>query len=134
MRFEDLPYRPCVGVLVLNRDGRAFIGRRIEGPEHIDATHAWQMPQGGLDKGEEPWPAALRELKEEIGTDKAERLHETDWLRYELPPELVGHVWHGKYGGQEQKWFAARFTGSDSDIDLEADKHPEFRAWCWTSL
>ena len=92
------------------------------------------MPQGGLDKGEEPWPAALRELKEEIGTAQAERLYETDWLRYELPPDLVGHVWHGKYRGQEQKWFAARFTGRDSDIDLAADKHPEFRAWRWTAL
>jgi len=79
-------------------------------------------------------PAALRELKEEIGTAKAERLHETDWLRYELPSDLVGHVWHGKYRGQEQKWFAARFTGADADIDLTADKHPEFRAWRWATL
>ena len=100
MRFEDLPYRPCVGVLVLNRAGLGFIGRRIEGPEHIDATHAWQMPQGGIDKGEEPWPAALRELHEEVGTGKAEILVETqDWLTYELPGDLHLQAWGGRYRG-----------------------------------
>ena len=124
----SLPYRRGVGVALFNARGQVFAAERIDTPG------AWQMPQGGLDKGEEPWPAALRELKEEIGTAKAERLHETDWLRYELPPDLVGHVWHGKYRGQEQKWFAARFTGADTDIDLTADKHPEFRAWRWTNL
>ncbi|MDB5397463.1 MAG: pyrophosphohydrolase [Rhodospirillales bacterium] len=123
-----LPYRRGVGIALFNDEGAVFAAERIDTPG------AWQMPQGGLDKGEEPWPAALRELKEEIGTDKAERLHETDWLCYELPPELVDHVWRGKYRGQEQKWFAARFTGSDSDIDLEAHKHPEFCAWRWASL
>jgi putative (di)nucleoside polyphosphate hydrolase len=124
----SLPYRRGVGVALFDARGMVFAAERIDTPG------AWQMPQGGLDKGEEPWPAALRELKEEIGTAKAERLHETDWLRYELPPHLVGHVWHGKYRGQEQKWFAARFTGTDADIDLEADKHPEFRAWRWAAL
>ena len=119
MRFEDLPYRPCVGVLVLNRAGLAFIGRRIEGPEHIDATHAWQMPQGGIDKGEEPWPAALRELHEETNIRSVERLGEiADWLQYDIPREIVGQAWNGKYRGQTQKWFAMRFTGDESEIDL----------------
>ena len=126
--LASLPYRRGVGIALFNSAGKVFAAERIDTPG------AWQMPQGGLDKGEEPWPAALRELKEEIGTAKAERLHETGWLRYELPPDLVGHVWHGKYRGQEQKWFAARFTGVDADIDLEADHHPEFRAWRWAGL
>jgi putative (di)nucleoside polyphosphate hydrolase len=124
----SLPYRRGVGVALFNARGLVFAAERIDTPG------AWQMPQGGLDKGEEPWPAALRELKEEIGTARAERLQETDWLRYELPLDLVSHVWHGKYRGQEQKWFAARFTGADTDIDLTADKHPEFRAWRWANL
>ena len=124
----SLPYRRGVGVALFNAAGKVFAAERIDTPG------AWQMPQGGLDTGEEPWRAALRELKEEIGTAKAERLRETDWLRYELPPDLVGHVWHGKFRGQEQKWFAARFTGVDADIDLAADKHPEFRSWRWAGL
>jgi len=124
----SLPYRRGVGIALFNSAGKVLAAERIDTPG------AWQMPQGGLDKGEEPWPAALRELKEEIGTAKAERLRETDWLRYDLPEDLVGHVWHGKYRGQEQKWFAARFTGIDADIDLEADRHPEFRAWRWVGL
>jgi putative (di)nucleoside polyphosphate hydrolase len=124
----SLPYRRGVGIALFNAAGKVFAAERIDTPG------AWQMPQGGIDKHEEPWPAALRELKEEIGTAKAVRLHETDWLRYELPEGLVGHVWHGKYRGQEQKWFAARFIGVDADIDLEADRHPEFRAWRWVAL
>ena len=125
---DALPYRRGVGIALFTGQGKVFAAERIDTPG------AWQMPQGGIDKHEDPWPAALRELKEEIGTANAERLGETDWLRYELPPDLVGHVWKGKYRGQEQKWFAARFTGKDSDIDLEADSHPEFNAWRWTSL
>ena len=124
----SLPYRRGVGIALFNKAGLVFAAERIDTPG------AWQMPQGGIDADEEPWPAALRELKEEIGTAKAERLAETDWLRYELPPHLVGHVWRGRYRGQEQKWFAARFTGGDSDIDLTADKHPEFSAWKWVPL
>ncbi len=123
-----LPYRRGVGVALFNRDGKVLIAERIDTPG------AWQMPQGGIDADEEPWPAALRELREEIGTAKAEALGETDWLRYDLPPELVNHVWHGRYRGQEQKWFAARFTGVDSDIDLTGDAKPEFNAWRWTDL
>ena len=92
------------------------------------------MPQGGIDRDEEPWEAALRELEEEIGTAKAEKLAETDWLRYDLPTTLVPHVWHGRYRGQEQKWFAARFTGKDSDITLNAHETPEFSRWTWAKL
>jgi len=123
-----LPYRRGVGIALFNAEGRVFAAERIDTPG------AWQMPQGGIDRDEDPWPAALRELEEEIGTAKAVLLGETDWLRYDLPPDLVGHVWKGKYRGQEQKWFAARFTGTDSNIDLEADSHPEFRAWRWVQL
>jgi putative (di)nucleoside polyphosphate hydrolase len=138
MRFEDLPYRPCVGVLVLNRAGLSFIGRRIEGPEHIDATHAWQMPQGGIDAGEEPWPAALRELHEETNIRSVERLGEiADWLQYDIPREIVGQAWKGKYRGQTQKWFAMRFTGDESEIDLAHPAgalEPEFSAWRWEPM
>jgi putative (di)nucleoside polyphosphate hydrolase len=133
--FESLPYRPCVGVMVLNRAGLAFIGRRTEGPEHVDLTHVWQMPQGGIDPGEDPWPAALRELREETNISSVERLGEVaEWLTYDIPPEIVGQAWNGKYRGQTQKWFALRFTGTEREIDVE---HPaggekaEFVAWRW---
>lgn len=123
-----LPYRPCVGIMLLNRRGEVFVGRRIDTPD------AWQMPQGGIDAGETPVQAALRELEEEIGTDRAEVLAQTpDWLRYDLPPELVGVAWKGRYRGQEQKWVACRFTGSDADITL-ATAHPEFDAWQWVAI
>jgi putative (di)nucleoside polyphosphate hydrolase len=138
MRFQDLPYRPCVAVMVLNRQGLAFIGRRIEGPEHIDATHAWQMPQGGIDKGEEAWPAALRELREETNIRSVERIGEiADWLKYDIPREIVGQAWKGKYRGQTQKWFALRFTGDDSEIDVanpDGAHEPEFAAWRWEPM
>ena len=138
MRFEDLPYRPCVGVMVLNRAGLAFIGRRIEGPEHIDATHVWQMPQGGIDKGEEAWPAALRELREETNIRSVERIGEiAEWLKYDIPREIVGQAWKGKYRGQIQKWFALRFTGDDREIDVDnpdGAPEPEFAAWRWEPM
>src|SRR5258708_18787022 len=105
-----LPYRRGVGIALFNSEGRVFAAERIDTPG------AWQMPQGGIDRDEAPWPAAQRELAEEIGTAKAERLAETEWLRYDLPPDLAGHVWRGRYRGQEQKWFAARFTGDDSEV------------------
>src|SRR5262247_3237042 len=103
-RFKSLPYRPCVGTAVFNRHGRVFIGRRIDGPEHVDETHAWQMPQGGIDRGEDPWPAALGEIEEQ--------------LCYDIPRAIVGQAWKGKYRGQCQKWYALRFTGSDNEIDI----------------
>ncbi len=115
--------------MLLNHAGEVFVGRRIDMP----VLPAWQMPQGGIDPGETPFQAALRELREEIGTDKAELLAESpEWLQYDLPTELSRGVWGGRYRGQQQKWFAMRFTGIDSDIDL-ATGHPEFDAWKWLS-
>jgi putative (di)nucleoside polyphosphate hydrolase len=96
-RFEDLPYRPCVGTTVINRDGRVFIGRRIDGPEHVDWTHVWQMPQGGLDDGEDTYTCALRELYEETNIKSVEHLGTIDdWLIYDIPREIVGQAWKGK--------------------------------------
>ena len=119
-------WRRGVGVMLLDRAGRVFVGRRIDTPD------AWQMPQGGIDDGEMPREAAFRELKEETGTDRAEIIAETPgWLRYELPPALQGNkIWGGFYRGQEQKWFLMRFLGRDADIDLNTH-HPEFDAWQW---
>ena len=115
--------------MLLNRAGEVFVGRRIDMP----VLPAWQMPQGGVDPGETPFQAALRELREEIGTNKAEFLAENQgWLKYDLPFELSRGVCGGRYRGQQQKWFAMRFTGNDSDIDL-ATEHPEFDAWKWIS-
>ncbi|WP_298283688.1 RNA pyrophosphohydrolase [Acidocella sp.] len=124
-----LPYRRNVGAVLFNAAGQVFVARRKDLPD------AWQLPQGGIDAGEDPRAAVLRELKEEIGTDRAEIIAEhAGWLRYDLPPHLLGVAWQGKYRGQEQKWFALRFTGQDSDIDLEADSHPEFTEFKWVAL
>ncbi|HJT43562.1 MAG TPA: RNA pyrophosphohydrolase [Rhizomicrobium sp.] len=126
---SDLPYRPCVGLMLFNRDGKIFVGKRID-----QTVEGWQMPQGGIDKGETPKQAVWRELQEEVGTDKAEMLAEMeDWVTYDLPPHLVGIAFHGKYKGQRQKWFALRFTGQDGDINLTAHE-PEFSAFQWVSL
>ncbi len=124
-----LPYRPCVGIMLIDRGGRIFVAHRIDNP-----SAAWQMPQGGIDAGESPRQAALRELREEVGTDKAEILAESrNWWRYDLPAERVPQLWGGRYRGQEQRWFALRFLGEDADIDIETES-PEFRAWRWAEL
>jgi len=126
---SDLPYRPCVGIMLFNRDGKVFVGKRID-----QTVEGWQMPQGGIDKGETPRQAALRELLEEVGTDQAEIIAEMDdWVTYDLPAHLVGVAFKGKYRGQRQKWFALRFTGQDSEIDLTAHE-PEFSSFQWVSL
>lgn len=125
---SDLPYRPCAGMIVFNRQGRVFIGKRID-----QTQEAWQMPQGGIDEGEDARQAALRELEEEIGTRNVEFLREhPDWLTYDLPPHLLGVAWDGRYRGQCLKWFALRFLGADSEINV-ATPHQEFSEWKWVN-
>jgi putative (di)nucleoside polyphosphate hydrolase len=127
--FDHLPYRPGVGMMVLNAEGKVFVAKRLD-----MTSEAWQMPQGGIDPGEEPRATALRELREEIGTDKAEIIADSgEWLRYDLPDALVPKIWKGRYRGQEQMWFLLRFTGQDSDINIHTD-HPEFSEWRWADL
>jgi putative (di)nucleoside polyphosphate hydrolase len=128
---ETLPYRPCVGVVLIDARGMVFAGQRIDSPP--GAASAWQMPQGGIDEGEKPREAAYRELWEETGVtrDKVEFVGKTHgWVTYDLPPELLGRVWGGKYRGQRQKWFLFRFKGKDTDITI-ATEHPEFAHWRW---
>jgi putative (di)nucleoside polyphosphate hydrolase len=125
-----LPYRLNVGAVLFGPDGRVLVGRRAG-----VVAAAWQLPQGGIDEYEDPRAAVFRELLEEIGTAKAEILAEhPDWLQYDLPEDLVGTAFKGRYRGQRQKWFALRFLGQDSDIRLDADPHPEFDAWKWVPL
>lgn len=122
-------YRQGVGVVLLNAENRVFVAQRIDTKEP-----AWQMPQGGLDQGEDPYAAALRELEEETGTNKAALIAETkDWLRYDLPEDLQTKMWKGKYRGQEQKWYLMRFTGTDADINI-ATEQPEFSDWKWAEF
>ena len=123
-----LPYRPCVGVMLVNKDGNAFVGQRIDNP-----GPAWQMPQGGVDKGEVPREAALRELWEETGvTADLVRIEaeSKDWILYDLPEELIGKLWKGRYRGQEQKWFLMRFHGDDAQVNIKTE-HQEFSRWKW---
>ncbi|GAA0747684.1 RNA pyrophosphohydrolase [Sphingomonas sp. ABOLD] len=127
--LASLPYRPCAGVMLLNRDGRVFVGQRLD-----STLEAWQMPQGGIDPGEDALEAAFRELWEETGVARhhAELIAEApEELQYDLPDDLVGKVWKGKWRGQRQRWFLLRFLGEDGDIDI-ATAHPEFRAWRWS--
>ena len=135
---DGLPYRPCVGVMLLNSAGRAFVGRRADrGGQPEGAGMWWQMPQGGLDEGEEPEAAARRELAEETGVRSARFVaRASDWLTYDLPSELIGIAWEGRYRGQKQMWFAARFEGPESEIDIgpREGHDPEFDAWRWVTL
>jgi putative (di)nucleoside polyphosphate hydrolase len=139
-KAEELPYRPCVGVMVLNADGLVWSGRRIviAGDENDGATQLWQMPQGGIDKGEDAEPAARRELFEETGMQSVRLLAEApDWIRYDLPDHLVGVALKGKYRGQMQRWFAYRFEGSESEIRINpppGGHKPEFDDWRWRPM
>jgi putative (di)nucleoside polyphosphate hydrolase len=126
--IASLPFRPCVGLVVLNREGRIFAGQRVDNP-----GDAWQMPQGGIDPGESPREAAFRELHEETGIlpERATLLRESAlWREYELPRHLVPKLWGGRFRGQTQRWFALRFVGEDGEIDLDAH-HREFSRWAW---
>jgi putative (di)nucleoside polyphosphate hydrolase len=126
---SSLPYRPCAGVMLINREGQVFVGQRLD-----STLEAWQMPQGGIDPGEDALAAAIREVGEETGIAPAHLdlvAEAPDEFFYDLPPELVGKVWRGKWRGQRQRWFLFRFTGRDSDVDI-ATPHPEFRAWRWS--
>ncbi|WP_420607916.1 RNA pyrophosphohydrolase [Novosphingopyxis sp.] len=125
----DLPYRPCAGIMLANKAGQVFVGQRLDNP----GSDAWQMPQGGIDEGEEPEQAALRELTEETGiaADKVAIVSRSSAeLFYDLPPELLGRIWGGRFRGQRQTWFLMRFDGEDGDVDIATD-HAEFRAWRW---
>jgi putative (di)nucleoside polyphosphate hydrolase len=133
--MSDLPYRACVGAALFNHAGRVLVARRADLPNAEGAAGGWQMPQGGMDEGEDPREAVLRELTEEIGTRDARIVGEhPDWLTYDLPPELLGRALGGRYRGQRQRWFALRYEGRDEDIRLDLDPHPEFDAWRWAAL
>ena len=129
--MSDLPYRPAVGVMLLNPEGRVWVGQRLD-----SSLEAWQMPQGGLDEGENPEQGALRELEEEtgIGRDKVEIVaRHCEELHYDLPDDLIGKLWKGRWRGQRQTWFLARFLGRDEDVNLQT-ADPEFRAWRWADV
>lgn len=135
---SKLGYRPCVGIMLVNRQGRVWVGQRADTPADAEGRGDWwQMPQGGIDAGEDPRAAAMRELYEETQVRSAAIIGETaGWLTYDLPPELIGIAWSGRWRGQRQKWFAARFTGPDSEIDISAPPghQPEFVSWQWAHV
>jgi len=135
----DIVYRPCVGIALFNPEGRVFVGRRRAGAQSANLRHAWQMPQGGIDPGEEPRKAALRELYEETNIRSVAQLGEAaEWFSYDIPTPLAGMAWNGRYRGQRQRWFAFRFLGDESEIDVErpgGGKHrAEFGEWRWERL
>jgi putative (di)nucleoside polyphosphate hydrolase len=137
--YESLPYRLCAGIMVLNRDRLVFVGRRSGGPELIDATHVWQMPQGGINDNEDPYKGALRELYEETGIRSVDKLGEiADWLTYDIPRDIVGEAWGGKYRGQKQKWYALQFNGDEGEINIAntggGGHEPEFIDWRWVDM
>ena len=124
--FSTLPYRLGVGIMLLNPDGEVFVGQRID-----TRSEAWQMPQGGIDEGEQPQIAAMRELLEETGISNVSIIHEShDWLTYDLPDRLIPQLWGGQFRGQKQKWFLMRYLGKDSDINIHTEE-PEFSVWKW---
>tara|TARA_Y100000992_G_C21222973_1_gene471430 strand:- start:397 stop:873 length:477 start_codon:yes stop_codon:yes gene_type:complete len=128
-KFKDLPLRNGVGVVVLNKDNKVFVAKRIDNPANF-----WQMPQGGIDKGEDYYKAALRELEEETSIKSVELIKEIDgFISYNLPKNLLGIIWKGKYKGQIQKWYVVKFNGEDSEINIKT-KHPEFFEWKWTNI
>lgn len=128
LEYSKRPYRPCVGIMLINDNGHIFGGRRID-----NRAEAWQMPQGGIDAGEDVETACFREMREEIGTDKADILSiHPEWLNYDIPLPLADRLWGGSYRGQSQKWVALRYTGQDSDINI-ATEEPEFFSWQWMS-
>jgi putative (di)nucleoside polyphosphate hydrolase len=136
---DERPYRPCVGAMILNGEGLVLVGRRTGGPENADRGHEWQMPQGGIDEGEDPFEAALREVYEETNIRSITLLAEAPaWYSYDIPDAIAGKGWTRKYRGQTQKWFAFRFTGPESEIDIASPgggRHkPEFEAWRWEPM
>ncbi len=130
-----LPYRPCVGIVLLNGDGLVWVGKRLQGASDEDVPSSpWQLPQGGIDKGESATDAVMRELWEEVGTRKAEIIAEAgEWFYYDLPPDILARKKRNTWGGQKQRYFALKFLGDESDIDLEVH-HPEFVDWRWAEL
>ena len=136
---KDLPYRSCVGVMLINKNGLLFIGRRHTESDTTSDGYAWQMPQGGIDPGEEPYQAALRELYEETSVRSVSLLAEApEWYAYDLPSMVAGRAWRGRYRGQNQKWFAFRFEGDDSEINIHrpggGGHRPEFDEWRWEEM
>ena len=137
--FEELPYRPCVGIMLLNKDGLVFVGHRRDKKlkEHVAPGYEWQMPQGGIDQGEAPQAAAIRELREETNVTSVTLLGEAPrWLSYDLPRRVATQSYKGRYRGQRQKWFAMRFEGIETEIDIAAPggHKPEFDGWRWERM
>ena len=124
---DNLPYRPCIGAMILNTKNQAFVAKRVD-----NDRDAWQMPQGGIDAGETPEEALFRELKEEIGTNNVSIIARADdWLHYDIPDIYIPRFWNGRYRGQKQRWFLVRFNGADDEINIDTVK-PEFSTWKWT--